>query len=131
MLDPTRLAAGAGIALLVLVVAPYAMLDPGTVGVYYAAGPVSPPLLLTFGAVALVALLSGAAGRSDPATTAGVAVTLAAVTSLLALAWALSAGAAAGGIETAATFDYHRWAVAAASLLLLAGAGWSARRTLG
>lgn len=129
-MDPPRLGAAAGVALFALVVLPYAVVDSASVSVYYAAGPVGPPVFLTFAGVALVALLSGAAGRSDPAVTAGVAVTLSAVAAALAVAWALAAAGVAGGIATAAAFDYHRWALAGAALALAAASAWTARRTL-
>lgn len=125
-----RIGLAGAAALLALAVVPYAVLPEGTVGVYYGAGPVGPPVLVGFAAVATVALSSSAAGRADPATGAGVAVTLSAFAAVLGGLWALAAGDAAGGIETSSAFGYHRWAFAAATVVLFGAALAQARAVL-
>jgi hypothetical protein len=120
----------AGVALLVLVVVPYAVAPSAEVSVYYGVGVVGPPLLAAFVAVALVALLSGVADRSDPEMTAGVAVTLAVVVALLALEWALAVTTPLGGMEAGETLDVHRWLFAAVAALFFVATGSHARRAL-
>jgi len=127
---PSRIGVAAGVAVFVLVVVPYAVVDPGAVGVYYGAGVVGPPALAAFAGVALIALLSGAAGRSDPALTAGIAVTLSAFVAVLGIVWALAAVEPAGGLTTNAVVDYHRWAFAAAAIALFGAAIWNAWSTV-
>lgn len=124
---PARIGTLAGVVVLLLVALPYAVTDGSEVSVYYGVGVVGPPLLSLFVAVAAVALLSGAAGRSDPATVAGVALVLGVAVAGFAALWALEAGSVVGGMTTSATFDYHRWALLAAATVLAAAAAWYAR----
>lgn len=127
---PSRIGAAAGITLLVLVVAPYSVAGPGAVGVYYGAGVVGPPMLAVFAGIALIALLSGTTGRSDPALTAGIAVTLTGFVGVLGVGWALAAAEPAGGLTTNAAVDYHRWAFAATLMALFGAAVWHAWSTV-
>lgn len=130
-MDPDRTATavvGLAIAVLGLVVAPYAIADPGAVGVYYRVGPAGPPLVGLFAVVSAIAAAAGARGRSDPATAAGVALSLAAAAAAVAGAWALAVTPAlVGGFTTVDLFEHHRWALVVACLGLLAAAAGGAR----
>ena len=113
----------ASLLLLGLLALPYAMFDAASVQVYYSVGPLSPLVVALFAGVAFVALGSAAAGRSDPAVVAGLALVIGLGSLGITLPWALDAAGVAGGLPTSAAFDYHRFAVAAAAgLLTLAGA---------
>lgn len=134
-MDVDGVAAGTGIvaaaATAALAAAPYLLLDPTAVGAYVTAGPGGLRLIALFGLVAIVVLAAGAAGRSDPAQMAGAAVVLGAASALLAWWWALSVPAAlVGSLTDAASFAYHRWALALAATALLAAAGAYARSVL-
>lgn len=125
-----RIGAGACLLALGLIATPYAVVDAAEIGVYYGVGPVGPPFLALFTGVALVVLASGAAGRSDPATGAGVATAFTVVAAVLGVAWALAAGEVVGGLTVGAWFDWHRWALVAANALALLGAAAYARAVL-
>jgi len=124
------LGAAAGLALLVLVAVPYVLADSGAVSVYYGVGVLGPPILAAFVGVALVALLSGAAGRSDRSTASGVAVALAGFVLVLGLSWAIAARVPAGGMEAGEVLDIHRWAFVGAALVFLGASSWEARSAL-
>lgn len=122
--------AGAAVCALVvaLVTVPYLVADSGAVGVYYAAGPVTPLFVGVLAVVAGMGLLSSAEERSDPATVAGVAVIFGAFMSGLSLAWAFGVDpATVGGLGEVAALQYHRWAVVAASLVVTVLAAWYAK----
>lgn len=125
-MDTARTAAATGaaacLALFGLLALPYLLFGAGEVGVYYGAGPLSPAGVALFAGVALVALASAAAGRTDVPLVAGLAVVVGVAAAAITLPWALAAGSVVGGLPTSAAFDYHRWAVVAAALLLLAAA---------
>lgn len=134
-MEGERLAAGAGIvaaaAVAVLAGATFALLDPTAVGPYFAAGPVGPPAVALFSLVAIVVLAAGARGRSDPSLMAGAAVVLGAFSAGLAWWWALSVSPSlVGGLTEAASFEYHRWAIAAAATALFVAAAAYARSVL-
>jgi hypothetical protein len=106
-----------GVAYLALAVLPYLVATASETRVYYGVGPVGPLALLVPAGVTLIALLSGARRRSDPATMAGVALVFSLLVALLSIAWALPAGDVVGGMASvSAAFDYHR------RLVILAGA---------
>lgn len=130
-MDPNRVAAvavGLTVAVIALVIAPYAIADPGAVAVYYRVGPAGPPLVGLFAIVSAIATAAGARGRADPAMAAGVAVSLAAGATVVAGAWAIAVTPAlVGGFTTIDLFEHHRWALVAASLGLLAAAALGAR----
>jgi len=134
-MEVERVAATAGVlfalVVAVLVGATYALLDPTAVGPYFAAGPASPLLLALFALVAVVVLAAGAQERSDPPLMAGAAVVLGLFSAGLAWWWALSVSPSlVGGLTSAASFEYHRWAVALAATGLLAAAAAYARAVL-
>jgi len=124
------LAALAFLAMVLLVVVPYALVSASAVGVYYGVGVLSPLVLPVFLGVGAVALLAGATGRSDPPTVAGVGSLLGVLTVVFTAFWAVSATSVVGGLPVSATFDYHRWAVLAASLVFVLAAGWFSRLAL-
>lgn len=133
MTDERRAASlgvGAAMAIVALVLVPYALADPRAVGVYYA-GLLGPPLAGLFAAVAAIALLGARRGRTDPPTAAGVVVVLGVLTLGLLVPWALGVSPAlVGGMTTVAAFEYHRWALVAAGLVVIAAGGWFARAAL-
>lgn len=121
---------GAATVLVALVLVPYALSDPRAVGVYYA-GLLGPPLAGLFAAVAAIALLGATRDRTDPPTAAGVGVVLGVLTLGLLVPWAVGVSPAlVGGMTTVALFEYHRWALVAAGLGLLAAGGWFARTAI-
>lgn len=126
-----EIGAAACLAVVLLVLLPYLVVDATGLGVYYDAGPVGPPVLALLAGVAAVALLAAARGRSDPATVAGLALVVGLVTTVLALLWALAVTPdVVGGLSELAALEYHRWAVVAACAAVTASAGWYARLVL-
>ncbi|MFB6135544.1 MAG: hypothetical protein ABEJ04_02175 [Halobacteriaceae archaeon] len=121
---------GACLAVLVLVAAPYALVSAATVAVYYGVGPVGPPFLAVFAAVALVALGGALGGRSDPGTVSGVALVFGLVVAGFSVWWAARAGGVAASIETTTLFAYHRYALAVAALAVPAAVAGYARAVL-
>lgn len=128
---PAVLGVGAALAVVVLLVLPYAIVTVSAVGVYYGGDLVGPPLAGLFAAVAGIALAGGARGRTDPPVSAGVAVVFGALVAGLVVPWALGVSPSlVGGLTTVAAFDWHRWALAAAGFVLLAAAAWFAREVV-
>lgn len=130
-MDGSQRAAGLGVtaaaALVVLLVVPYALVDARALGVYYG-DLVGPPLAGLFAAIAAIALLGAARGRTDPPTAAGVAVVLAVLAVGLLGRWALGVSPAlVGSLTELAAFEWHRWALAAAGVVQLAAGSWYAR----
>lgn len=118
-----RLGVAGGVVYLVLAALPYLVASGSETRVYYGVGVVGPLLLLVPAGVALIALLSGAYRRSDPATMAGVALVFGLVVLLLSVAWALPAGGVVGGMASVpAAFGYHRWLVVLAGAVLAGAA---------
>lgn len=129
-MDGSGRAAGLGVvaaaAIVALLAVPYAVADARAVGVYYA-DLVGPPLAGLFAVVAAIALLGADRGRSDPPMAAGVAVVLGALVVGLLGWWAAGVSPAlVGGMTTVAAFEWHRWALTAAGVVLLGGVGWYA-----
>lgn len=123
--------AAACLAVVLLVLVPYLVVDSTAVGVYYDAGPVGPPALALLSGVAGVALLAAARDRSDPATVAGVALVIGVVTTLLALLWATAVTPdVVGGLTEIAAFEHHRWAVVGAAAVVAVTSAWYARMVL-
>lgn len=121
---------GAAVAVVLLVLVPYAVANPGAIGVYYG-GLVGPPLAGLFAAVAAIGLAGAARERTDPATGAGVVVVLGVLTLALLAPWAAGVSpAVVGGMTTVAAFQYHRWALVAAAAVLVAAGAWFARAVL-
>lgn len=128
---PAVLGVGAALVVLVLLVAPYAVVDAGALGVYYGGDLVGPPLAGLFSAIAAIALAGGARGRTDPPLAAGVAVVFAALVAGLVVSWALGVSPSlVGGLTEVAAFEWHRWALAAAGSVLLVAAAWFAREVV-
>lgn len=120
----------AAVAVVLLVLVPYAVADPRAVWVYYA-GLLGPPLAGLFAAVAAIAFLAAARERTDPASAAGVVVVLAVLTLGLIAPWAVGVSPAlVGGMTTVAAFEDHRWALVVGALALLGAGGWFARTSL-
>jgi hypothetical protein len=124
--------AGACVALLVVLAAPFTLLEqPGTgLGVYYQSGSVGAAGPAFLALVGIVVFLSGERGSADPVTVAGIAITLAVGIALLTLWWALAVDPDNVLSFTAAWMGWHRWLVVALSLLVLASAGAYAREVL-
>lgn len=130
-----RTAAGLGVAaalaVVILLLVPYAVSDARAVGVYYGGDLVGPPLAGLFAAVAGIALLGAVSGRTDPPLAAGVAVVLGLIVVGLLGTWAFGVSAGlVGGMTTVAAFEWHRWVLAAAGVVLFAATAWFARRVV-
>jgi hypothetical protein len=122
------LGTGAAVAVVALLLVPYAIADARAIGVYWGGDLVGPPLAGLFAAVAALALLGGSRGRTDPPLAAGVAVVFGTLVAALLVPWALGVSPAlVGGLTDVAAFEWHRWGLAAAGLVLLGGSAWFAR----
>lgn len=118
---------GAALAVVLLVLVPYAIADGRAVGVYYS-GLVGPPLAGLFASVAAIGLAGAARERTDPATGAGVVVVLGVLTLALLAPWAAGVSPSlVGGLTTVAAFEHHRWALVAAAGGMVAAGAWFAR----
>lgn len=139
-----RLAAGVGVAaaavVLALTAVPYAVAGSTAISAYYRAGFASPIFVSLLAVVCAITLVSAAQRRADPALAAGIAVTLGAFATVIALLWAvparevalgidLSAGSVLG-VDAATLFAYHPHSVVLASLFLAVAAGVYASATL-
>jgi len=128
-----RVGVVACLLLLALLGAPYLLLtDPSGLGAYYAAGPVGAGALVFLSLLEVVVFLSGTRGQADPSTTAGIAVVVGLAALLVSLVWA-------AGIDPNLVFsfpaadswiEYHRWIVAAASVVVAGSAAGYARAVL-
>ena len=135
-MEGSRLAPTVGIvaSLVVLVVlaAPYAVVDAGSaVGAYYGAGDVNPLVVGLFALVAVIVFAGGREGRSSPDLVAGAALVLGTFMVVLAALWALTVPESlVQQLSTATILQYHRWALVLSTLVVPVSAGWYAR-TLG
>jgi hypothetical protein len=128
----------ASLAVVGLLVVPYAVVDGGAVANYYAAGALSP---WVGGLLALVAIVVFAAGREDrtePETAAGVGVGLGLAAFVVAALWAVTVPGEVplqlttdrplvGPLTSGTVIEYHRWVAAAAALLVPAAGVWYAK----
>lgn len=122
----------AAVVVLAVVVVPYFYLSAPDVGVYYGA-PTPVPIHLVvglFAVVSVIAFAGGRNGRTDPPTAAGATLVLGGFMSILVLWWALAVGGLVGSFPVEATFDYHRWLLLLATLLVAASGGWYASEVL-
>lgn len=132
-MDGTRSAPLVGIvgclAVLAALVAPYLVADGGAVGVYYDAGTGPTALVIgLFAAVTIIVLAAGRAGRTDPATAAGVALVFGVCIAGLALVWAVTVPEAiVFQLSTGSVFGAHRWTLAAVSLVVPIASAWYTR----
>lgn len=110
---------------------PYLVAPGSAVGVYFAAGFGGPPLIALFAVIVAIALAAGLRGRTDPVLAAGISLAFGAFVALLSVGWALAVTPSlVGGLTEQSEFAYHRWAFAAAALLVPVAAGWYARSVL-
>jgi hypothetical protein len=131
----------ASLAVVALLVLPYAILGPGEVGAYYGAGAVSPWLGGVLAPLAVVVYAAGREERTAPATAAGVGLGLGLALALVAVLWAVTVPSEVplqlttdrtvfGPLSTAGILESHRWVLAVVSVGVPASGGWYAR-TLG
>lgn len=115
-----------------LLVAPYAVVGPpSAVTTYYDAGAITPFAAGLLAVVGVVVFAAARAERSDPALTAGAALVFGGFVAVIALLWAATVPrSVVTQLSTSTLIEYHRFALALASLLVPAGAAWYAR-TLG
>ena len=118
---------GCGLVLLTLL-APYLGLGGGAVGTYYAAGALNPLVGGLFAAVTVIVLAAGRAGRTDPATAAGVALVFGVLITAVSLAWSLTVPESIVlQLSTASLIEIHRWVLALVSFVVPVGGVWYAR----
>lgn len=134
-MNPRGLAADVGtaasIAVVLLAALPYAFGSASAVAAYYGVGIVGPPYFGIAAAVTAIAFRAARTDRTDPATAAGTTLAFGTVLALLAVIWAFSPEpAVVGGVHTADWFDYHRWLLALAAVLVPGTAGIYARFVL-
>ena len=116
------------LAVLVALVVPYLTTEAGAAGTYYATGAINPLIGGLFAAVAVVVSAAGRAGRTDPATAAGVALVFGIVVALVSLVWALTVPeAVVFQLSTDSALEYHRWVLALCSLMIPVSGAWYAR----
>lgn len=131
----------ASLAVVGLLLVPYAVLDAGDVGTYYDAGALSPWLGGLLALVAVVVFAAGREDRTEPPTAAGVGLGLGLAVALVAVVWAVTVPGEvplqlttdrpiAGPLSTADVLETHRWVLAVVSGAVPAAGGWYAR-TLG
>jgi hypothetical protein len=129
----------ASLLVVVLLVVPYLVVaDSAAVSSYYGAGTPTP---WAAGLMALAGIIIFAAGlkdRTDPETAAGAGVGLGFVVFLISLLWAVTVPAEVplqlatddplvGPLTTGVVLEYHRWTLAAVSVLVPVAGGWYAR----
>jgi hypothetical protein len=110
----------ANLAYAILVGLPYLLVPAsraGSLGAYYAFGPVHPPVLALFALVGAIAFAGGAAERTDPATAAGAALVAGVAILALTLLWALAVDVSSLPVVPGDWITWHRWVV----LLLATG----------
>jgi hypothetical protein len=128
----------ASLALVGLLLVPYAVVDGGAVANYYGAGVLSPWVGGLLALVAGVVLAAGREDRTEPETAAGVGVGLGLAVFVVAALWAVTVPAEVplqlttdrplvGPLTTATLIEFHRWVLAAVALLLPAAGAWYAR----
>lgn len=121
----------ASLLVLVLVALPYALGSASAVAAYYDVGLLGPEYFGIAAAVTAIVFRAARTGRTDPASAAGTTLAFGGLLALFALVWAASPPpAVVGGVHTADWFDYHRWALALAALLVPTAAGVYARAVL-
>jgi hypothetical protein len=124
---PTLGLVGSALAL-VLVLAPYAALDAGSVAAYYGAGALTPLAVGLFAAVGVVLFAAGREGRTAPDTAAGAGLTLGLFTLGAAAAWAFTLDWAVvfqlGRVQWLA---YHPGALVVTSAVPVVASAWYAR----
>ena len=128
----------ASLAVVALLVLPYAILGPGEVGTYYGAGAVSPWLGGVLAPLAVVVYAAGRERRTEPARAAGIGVGLGLALALVAVLWAVTVPSEVplqlttdrtvfGPLSTADILESHRWVLAVASAAVPASGVWYAR----
>jgi len=113
----------------VVVLVPYVAVsgqDAGALGLYYGSGVVGPNVIGLFASISLVAFAAGRQGRTEPDTIAGATLVLGLVTTVAALAWALTADAEIAQSTSATWLPTLRWVLVATSAVLPASALWYA-----
>lgn len=94
------------------------------IGRYYWTGLFGVPVLAAFAAPAVVILLAGWRGRSDPATVAGATIAIGVAMTVMAVEWAL----AVRGASVEVWLSFHPWLVVAFVALLPISGLVAARR---
>ncbi|PSP48139.1 hypothetical protein BRC75_07700 [Halobacteriales archaeon QH_7_69_31] len=128
----------ASLAVVALLVLPYAILGSGEVGTYYGAGAVSPWLGGVLAALAVVVYAAGRERRTEPARAAGIGVGLGLALALVAVLWAVTVPSEVplqlttdrtvfGPLSTADILESHRWVLGVAAAAVPASGVWYAR----
>lgn len=128
----------ASLAVVVLLVLPYTILEPGEVGTYYGAGAVSPWLGGVLAPLAVVVYAAGRERRTEPARAAGIGVGLGLALAFVAVLWAGTVPGEVplqlttdegllGPVSTADVLESHRWVLAVAAAAVPASGVWYAR----
>lgn len=137
---PVALGVVAAVAVIVLTAIPYTLTGSTGISAYYRVGIASPVFVSLLAVVGAITLLSAAKGRADPPLAAGIAVTLAVFSLVIALTWALPARDVALGLELRADpllgtdpatwFAYHPVLVVLSTLVLVGAAALYTRSAL-
>jgi hypothetical protein len=124
----------ASVALIAVYLAPYLLVPNagGDVGTYYSAGPVGASAVPFLSAVAVIAFLSGAQGRSDADVIAGVTLVLGLAAVALAVLWAVTmpANYLFSFPASASWIEWHRWLLLGVAAVLPLSAAVYTRQVL-
>jgi hypothetical protein len=111
------------LAVLAVLVWPYAVESAESVGAYYASGAITPLAAGLFALVSVIVFAAGREGRSDPATVAGVVLVFIV---LITVVFAFTARVDVLG-GSSPFISWQRWLLVATGVLVLLSGGWYAR----
>jgi hypothetical protein len=114
------------LAVLAVLVWPYAVESAESVGAYYASGAITPLAAGLFALVSVIVFAAGREGRSDPATVAGVVLVFGLFIVLITVAFAFTARVDVLG-GSSPFISWQRWLLVATGVLVLLSGGWYAR----
>lgn len=128
----------ASLAVVALLLVPYAVVDAADASTYYDAGVLSPWISGLFALVAVVVFAAGREDRTAPETAAGVGLGLGFALAVVAIAWALTMPSEVplqlttdetvlGPITTADVLEPHRWLLALVAVAVPGAGTWYGR----
>jgi hypothetical protein len=131
-MDDTRMAPTVGIvaclAVILVLVIPYLLIDSGAVTIYYSAGVFNPLFAGLFALVSIIIFAAGREDRSDPELSAGVGLVLGVFILGYTALWAITVDiGVVYTLTSVAAFSYHRYVVVLVALIIPLSAVWYAR----
>lgn len=114
------------VAVLAVLVWPYAIESAPSVAAYYSSGLITPLAAGLFALVSVIVFAAGREERSDPATVAGAALVFGAFIALITVSFAFTARVdVLGGASP--LISWQRWLLGLTGLFVLVSGGWYAR----